>query len=154
EEAAERAKNVQPFAAETERGPEDWSKAIREVFPEPAAPPPPLETAAPAAESLAAPDLSAAAEPAAAEPPAAEAAPEPAPELPPLANSWMAGALSPWEAELQRANQLTSTWESAKIAPIAVEETSATEAFLDSGLMTSPGQAPEPVAEPAAEASL
>jgi hypothetical protein len=48
----------------------------------------------------------------------------------------MAGALSPWEAELQRASELSSTWDSAKIAPAAVvEETSVTQAFLDSGLM-------------------
>ena len=48
----------------------------------------------------------------------------------------MAGAVSPWESELQRASQLAATWDNAKYAPAAVvEENSATEAFLDSGLM-------------------
>jgi CheY-like chemotaxis protein len=138
EEAAERAKKLQPFSTETAgRGPEDWSKAISEVFPEPPSAPPPAsldtpagETAEPAAP-LAALDL-----PAAAEAPAPPGVPEPAPEAAPLANSWMAGAVSPWEAELQRASQMASTWESARISPIAVEETSVTEAFLDSGLLT------------------
>ena len=148
EEAAELAK-AQPsqIVEEAARGPEDWSKAINEIFhapkaviepvapvaPTPVAPvevaPPPV----PACETASAPPISEAVYSA----PLAETEPEAAASEPPAAlNSWMAGALSPWEAELQRASELSSTWDSAKIAPAAVvEETSVTEAFLDSGLM-------------------
>ena len=148
EEAAELAR-AQPSQIEEEaaRGPEDWSKAINAIFhapkaviepvapvtPTPVAPievaPPPV----PAFETASAPPISEAVYSA----PVAETEPEAAASEPPAAlNSWMAGALSPWEAELQRASDLASTWDSAKIAPAAVvDETSVTEAFLDSGLM-------------------
>ena len=57
----------------------------------------------------------------------------------PDVNSWMAGAVSPWEAELQRASQLTATWQNASLAPTAlIEDGTATEAFLSSGLMAAP----------------
>jgi CheY-like chemotaxis protein len=139
EEAAELARIPQPQAAETAaRGPEDWSKAINGIFDAAAGTPEqqvsvaPVEAApAPAGETASAPQVS---EPVFSEP-TAETTPEvPASEPNPVLNSWMAGALSPWEAELQRANELASTWDNAKIAAIA-EETSVTEAFLDSGLM-------------------
>jgi hypothetical protein len=156
EEAAELAKSQTVFTeAPAGRVPEDWKKAISEAFP-PAAPvvrkveipavpetiaapaatvpePAPVFEAAPV---LAAPQVS---EPAA----VAEVAAAPAGDG--NSNTWMAGAVSPWEAEIQRAAQLTSTWDSAKLTPTAVvEEASATEAFLDSGLMTG-------TKEPAAE---
>jgi CheY-like chemotaxis protein len=150
QEAAELAKTQpSPIVEETARGPEDWSKAINAIFDAPkaetetvaptaATPVAPIEVAPlplPAFETASAPPISAAAysAPVAATEP--EAAPcEPAPAL----NSWMAGALSPWEAQLQRASELSSTWDSAKIAPApVVEETPVTEAFLDSGLMAS-----------------
>ena len=143
QEAAELAK-AQPsqIVEEAARGPEDWSKAINAIFDapqavtEPVAPVAPIEVApppVPAFETASAPPISAAAYSA----PVAETEPEAAPFEPaPALNSWMAGALSPWEAELQRASELSSTWDSAKIAPAAVvEETSVTQAFLDSGLM-------------------
>ena len=142
EEAAELAK-VQPaqIVEEAARGPEDWSKAINSIFDapkavtEPVAPVAPVEVAplpVPAFETASAPTIS---EPAYSAP-VAETAPEAASEPTPALNSWMAGALSPWEAELQRASELSSTWDSAKIAPAAVvEEASVTEAFLNSGLM-------------------
>jgi hypothetical protein len=68
----------------------------------------------------------------------------------------MAGAVSPWEAELQRAGELTSTWDSAKIVPAAVaEDTQVTEAFLDSGLMaTAHEHVVETIEEVKAEAAL
>ena len=45
----------------------------------------------------------------------------------------------------EEASQLTSTWDTAKSSPaVVVEETSATETFLDSGLLT---RAPEPQTE-------
>jgi CheY-like chemotaxis protein len=143
QEAAELAK-AQPsqIVEEAARSPEDWSKAINAIFDapqavtEPVAPVAPIEVApppVPAFETASAPPISAAAYSA----PVAETEPEAAPFEPaPAVNSWMAGALSPWEAELQRASELSSTWDSAKIAPAAVvEETSVTQAFLDSGLM-------------------
>ena len=155
EEAAALAKSQKVFAeAPAARAPEDWKKAISEAFP-------PTPTAVREVEVPAAPEIVAA--PAAAMPepaPVFEAAPvlaapqvsEPAAVTEvaaatsaPDANSWMAGAVSPWEAEIQRAAQLASTWDSAKLTPTAVvEEASATEAFLDSGLMTG-------VKEPAVE---
>jgi CheY-like chemotaxis protein len=141
EEAAELAKAQQPHAAETAApGPEDWSKAIGEIF-DAAAVTPEQQAAVAPVETAAAPEVETASAPQVSEPvfsePAAETTPEvQASEPSPVLNSWMAGALSPWEAELQRANELASTWDSAKIAPAAVvEATSVTEAFLDSGLM-------------------
>ena len=163
EEAAALAKTqkVFPDAAAT-RGPEDWSKAIGEVFPETT----PQFREAPVSaiqESVVAPS-------AAIPEPTPVFAPEPVSEAPqvsepahvpevaavleaappasvPTANSWMAGAISPWEAEIQRAAELAATWDSAKATPaVFVEESSATEAFLDSGLMTS---SEEPVVGPA-----
>ena len=159
EEAAELAKSQKVFTeAPAGRVPEDWKKAISEAFP-PAAPavreveipavpetiaapaatvpePAPVFEAAPV---LAAPQVS---EPAA----VAEVAGTPAGDG--NSNTWMAGAISPWEAEIQRAAELTSTWDSAKLTPTAVvEEASATEAFLDSGLMT--GTREPAVEEPA-----
>jgi CheY-like chemotaxis protein len=148
EEAAELAK-AQPsqIVEEVARGPEDWSKAINTIFDAPKAvtepiapvaltPVAPIEVAPPPV-----PAFEAASAPPIYEPsysaPVAETKPEAAASEPsPVLNSWMAGALSPWEAELQRARELSSTWDSTKIAPAAVaEETSVTEAFLDSGLM-------------------
>jgi hypothetical protein len=148
EEAAELAK-AQPsqIVEEAARGPEDWSKTINAIFHEPKAviepvapvaptPVAPVEVAPPpvaAFETASAPPIS---EPVYAAPVTEMEAEAAASEPPPALNSWMAGALSPWEAELQRARDLSSTWDSAKIAPAAVvEETSVTEAFLDSGLM-------------------
>jgi CheY-like chemotaxis protein len=138
EEAAEVAKAQ---SAETPvRGPEDWSKVINAIFDKPEAVREPTFTSAPA-EIAAAPVVEQAPAAQVSEPASTAPAPElkaetPAPEPSPALNSWMAGALSPWEAELQRANELSSTWDSAKITPAAVvEETSATEAFLNSGLM-------------------
>jgi len=59
----------------------------------------------------------------------AEAPPTAQPETSRNVNSWMAGSVSPWEAELERASQLASTWDTAKAAPDAsVEENSTTEA--------------------------
>jgi len=164
EEAAELAK-AQPsqIVEEAARSPEDWSKAINAIFrapkaviepvapvaPTPVAPvevaPPPV----PAFETASAPPISEAVYSA----PVAETEPEAAAsEPPPALNSWMAGALSPWEAELQRASDLSSTWDSAKIAPAVVEETSVTEAFLDSGLMaTAHEQVVEAIEEAKAE---
>jgi CheY-like chemotaxis protein len=140
EEAAEVAKRLQPYTPESAaRSPENWSKAIDAIFDKPEEMPEPAPP--PAVEVQAAPEM--------AEGPVAEASepepPAPAPELKAetatpesnaAVNSWMAGALSPWEAELQRANQLSSTWDAASIAPAAVEEEPpASEALLNSGLM-------------------
>lgn len=141
EEAAELAKAQKPQAVDdTARGPEDWSKAINAIFDTPRAvtelqaPVVPGEVAAaPSVDEASAPQISDPVFSATADEHKLEAsAADPSPAL----NSWMAGALSPWEAELQRANELASTWDSAKIAPAAVvEEPSVTEAFLNSGLM-------------------
>jgi CheY-like chemotaxis protein len=163
EEAAALAKTQKVFSdTAATRGPEDWSKAIGEVFPETT---PPLRQAPASAiqESVVAPSAAIpeptpvfAPEPVSEAPQVSEpapvsevvAVPEVAPPASvPTANSWMAGAISPWEAEIQRATELAATWDSAKATPAAfVEESSATEAFLDSGLMPS---AKEPVVEPA-----
>ena len=148
EEAAELSK-AQPsqIVEEAARGPEDWSKAISAIFDAPKAVTEPVSPLAPTpvapieVEAPPVPAFETASVPPVSEPPFSEPAAETeseaaAPEPPPALNSWMAGALSPWEAELQRASDLSSTWDSAKIAPAAVvEETSVTEAFLDSGLM-------------------
>ena len=153
EEAAELAKSQKVYTdAPAARGPEDWSKAIGEVFP--ATTPVPVETQAPnVLQSVPAPaaTISDAAQvfapkvvseaPRASEPvavPEVAHVPEVAPAAQaPATNAWMAGAISPWEAEIQRAAELAATWDSAKSAPAAVaDESSATEAFLNSGLMT------------------
>ena len=153
EEAAELAKSQKVYSdAPAARGPEDWSKAIGEVFP---ATPVPVETQAPKVVQAVPAPAAAIPEPTQVfAPPAVSETPkvsEPiaAPEIAhvpevvpaaqaPAANAWMAGAISPWEAEIQRAAELAATWDSAKIAPAAVvEESSATEAFLNSGLMMS-----------------
>jgi CheY-like chemotaxis protein len=135
---------------------EDWKKAISDTFPPTApavrevqqvpavhetivAPAAAVPESAPVFEVAPVPAAPQISEPAAV---AEVAASTPAPHV----NSWMAGAVSPWEAEIQCAAQLASTWDSVKITPTAVvEEASPTEAFLDSGLMTS---AQESVVEP------
>jgi CheY-like chemotaxis protein len=140
EEAAALARSRADFSAIADsRGPEDWSKAIEAVLPE--NPPAPREIDAPYVAEL--PEIS----PTPAVPEATAITQPAISHLTPApdANSWMAGAVSPWEAEIQGASQLASTWESAKSTPaIAVEDSSATEAFLDSGLMSG---SPEPQAE-------
>jgi CheY-like chemotaxis protein len=150
EEAAELARKRDALPAiGSSPVPEDWRKAIEEILPsipqpireEPVqqtieealdepffapAPPPP-----PAISKVAVPDVELP-EIAAVEVEPSEAASSAQPETNQNANSWMAGAVSPWEAELERANQLASTWDTAKIATDQpVEENSATEAFLD-----------------------
>src|SRR5262245_31276438 len=122
DEAAELAKAQQTSAPETTtRGPEDWSRAINEIFDKPGAvgeapaPPAPLEVAAaPVVEETPAPQIT---EPVLSAPPTEQMPEALAAEPSPALNSWMAGALSPWEAELQRANDLSSTWDNTKIAP-------------------------------------
>ncbi|HVO56985.1 MAG TPA: response regulator [Dongiaceae bacterium] len=134
-EAAELAKKNIPFVTShtaEQRGPEDWSRAIGQIFPEApgaAAPPPPP------------PPFAAVEEPKFAATPVAPPPPVLAPEPPPIAapveasssvaspslnsaasNSWMAGAVSPWEAELQRASQLSTTWDAVKTTPAALQE--------------------------------
>jgi len=149
EEAAELAQKRDALPAiGSSPVPEDWRKQIEEVLPsipqpvqeEPAqktveapwdepffAPPPP----SPAISEVAARDAELS-EIAAGEVAAAQAAPSAQPEASRNVNSWMAGSVSPWEAELERASQLTSTWDAAKIATDQpVEQNSATEAFLD-----------------------
>jgi len=165
EEAVEVAKTQQSNAPEgAARGPEDWSKAINAIFDKPVAASEAVPEAvsepatAPAAEVEAAPqreETPVAAQVSEPEPmaPAPEVKAETAtPESNAQVNSWMAGALSPWEAELQRANQLSSTWDSASIAPAAVEEEiPASGALLNSGLMAS---AHEQVVEAIEEAKV
>jgi CheY-like chemotaxis protein len=161
EEAAELAQKRDALSAVgSSPVPEDWRKRIEEVLPsipQPAteeplqkaiespldepffAPPPPPPPAIPeaAVADVELPEI-----------PAAEvAAPEVAPSAQPEAsrnvNSWMAGAVSPWEAELERASQLTSTWDTAKIAAdLPVEQNSATEPFLDTGVTSSAYESP------------
>ena len=148
---------------------EDWRKKIEEVLPSipqpireesvekasearldepffaPAPPPPPAIPEA-VVSGVALPEI------AAAEVEAAAAVPSAQPETGRNVNSWMAGAVSPWEAELERANQLASTWDTAKIATDQpVEENSVTEAFPDSGVTSS---AYEPRVAPAIEPSV
>ena len=158
EEAAElaRKRDVLP-AISSSQGPEDWGKAIEAVLP--SIPQPVKE--APVEQSLV---EAAFEEPFIAHPPAppplsevaiadvalagvalpeevAEVAPSAQPETSRNVNSWMAGSVSPWEAELERASQLASTWDTAKATPDAtVEENSQTEAFLDSGAMSTPDE--------------
>jgi CheY-like chemotaxis protein len=143
---------------------EDWGKAIETVLPsipqpvneEPveqigveapldeafvAAPPPPPPVSEVAIREVALPEVE-----------VAEVAAAEQPETSRNVNSWMAGSVSPWEAEIERASQLASTWDTAKATPdVTVEKNPATEAFLDSGVMSA---AYEPAAEqPAAEAA-
>ena len=164
EEAAELAKTPEP--AEMPRatsGSEDWSKAIDSIFPEkPAVEQEPQKTYTPAQSADPAPAVEP--QPAAqsselvvSEPAPVAAAPVEAPAAEPASvlNSWMAGAVSPWEAELQRANELASTWDGAKVAPAVVEDTRVTEAFLDSGLMaTAHEQVVETIQEVKTEEAL
>jgi CheY-like chemotaxis protein len=161
EEAAELARkdDVLP-AISSSRVPEDWHKAIEAVLPsipqpvkeepleqsvvearfleasvvasrldEPfVAPPPPP----PAISEVAIPEVTLR-EVALPEAEVAEAPPTAQPETSRNVNSWMAGSVSPWEAEIERASQLASTWDTAKAAPDAgVEENSTTEADLGS----------------------
>ena len=156
EEAAALARSQNTFTeTAAARVPEDWKKAISDAFP-PAHPAVREVQAAAIQEPAAAvsepsPVLEVApvpAPPQVSEPPAVAevTAATPAPDV----NSWMAGAVSPWEAEIQRAAQLASTWDSAKITPTAlVEEAAASEVFPDAGLMTG---AKEPAVEPPAPA--
>jgi hypothetical protein len=159
EEAATLARERNNFPSLAgSRGPEDWSKAIAEVLPE--TPPALQDFSASEATELREVSLSTNSESEVPEPAAPEAAvaAEPAASNGTLdVNSWMAGAVSPWEAELQRASQLTATWDSAKLSPaVAVDESSPIEAFFSPGLM---GAAPEtdfldtPAEQPAVEAS-
>src|SRR5205807_3105561 len=125
EEAASLAQARDSFSAgSNSRGAEDWAKAIEAVLPDKAEISERTEfkefKEEPVVQkfvSTIAPD-EAVAEPPPAAPIVSETAQvvEPAEaEGRPNVNSWMAGAVSPWEAELQRASQLTSTWDSVKI---------------------------------------
>jgi hypothetical protein len=151
EEAAELAQKRDALPAiGSSPVPEDWRKAIEEVLPSipppvkeepaqqiiespldepfvaPVAPPAPPAISEMAVADVELPEI------AVPEVEAFEAAPSPQPETSRNVNSWMAGAVSPWEAELERASQLASTWDTAKIAmDQPVEQNSATEAFLD-----------------------
>jgi hypothetical protein len=169
EEAAELAQKraAPPPAIGSSPVPEDWRKKIEEMLPSipqpireesvekasetrldepffaPAPPPPPAIPEA-AVSGVALPEIAAAEVDA--------AAPSAQPETGRNVNSWMAGAVSPWEAELERANQLASTWDTAKIpADQPVEGNSVTEAFPDSGVTSS---AYEARVAPAIEPSL
>ncbi len=129
-------------AVNNSRGPEDWAKAIGEVFPD--KPPMEKEYSAPVVE-----ELPPTPPPPVPEPVSAVLPEPPTPVTGPAADSWMAGAVSPWDSELQHSAQLASSWDSANIRSAAmVEESSATEAFLDSGLMTSAAERSE---EPATD---
>jgi CheY-like chemotaxis protein len=130
-----------PAALSGTRGTENWSKAISSIFPERPAADEPDQTSTPAASADPDPAPALGQEAVAQTPepapgpdvPAEPATLDPAPAL----NSWMAGAVSPWETQLQRASELTSTWGSSEAVPVAaVADTAVTEAFLDSGLMT------------------
>lgn len=150
EEAAALAREHESFPASgASRGAEDWNKAIAEVFPAK----PELRNEPELTKEYAAPSSVVPVEseaiftsvppppPIVSEPPAAVepeiVAQSEKPEVNSAVNSWMAGAVSPWDSELLRASQLASTWDTAKGTPtVAVEETSATEAFLNSELMT------------------
>jgi len=161
EEAAELAKAQQPQATETTApDPETWSQAINAIFDPPKttteeqAPVASVEVIpAPTTEEASGPQISEPGFPVQANQSTSEA---PAAEPSPALNSWMAGALSPWEAELQRANELSSTWDNAKIAPVAVvEDTSVAETFLNSGLMaTAHEHVVEAIEEAKAEESV
>jgi CheY-like chemotaxis protein len=150
EEAAELAQKRDALSAVSSSPvPEDWRKRIEEVLPsipQPAteepvqktieldepffAPPPPPAIPEAAVADVKHPEI-----------PAAEVAAQP--EGNRNVNSWMAGAVSPWEAALERASQLTSTWDTAKIAAgLPVEQNSATEPFLDTGVTSSGCESP------------
>ena len=191
EEAAELARkdDVLP-AISNSHVPEDWHKAIEAVLPsipqpvkeEPVgqsvveagfveasvvasqldetfvAPPPPP----PAISEVAIPEVTLR-EAALPETGIAEAPPTAQLETSRNVNSWMAGSVSPWEAELERASQLASTWDTAKAAPDAsVEENSTTEADLGSDTsrtsnepaVEQPVVEAEPAEEPLLPASL
>jgi len=114
EEAASLATERETFPAMAKaREAEDWGKAIQEVLPEkPQASP---ELAASTVTEL----------PAIPPPPMPEQASVPFSEevtAKPDTNSWMAGAVSPWESEAQRASQLAATWDSAIATPATVVE--------------------------------
>jgi CheY-like chemotaxis protein len=118
EEAAALARKQESIVASLpSRAQADWTKAIQEVLPEktetveqylapvveeekfvpPPPPPPPMpQHLAPVSETK--------------------------PEATQFANSWMAGAVSPWEAEIQRASQLNSTWDNGVATQAAVAE--------------------------------
>jgi CheY-like chemotaxis protein len=160
EEAAMQAREREKFASiAAPHGQEDWAKAIREVLPET-----PVVTHdvrvlvaadAPVVVETALPVTPIPVTPAPIPAPVFASEPEQLPSKPDV-NSWMAGAVSPWEAELQRASQLTATWQSANLTPAPAAlvdealvgdasahetlagETSATNAFLNSGLMSAP----------------
>ena len=52
-----------------------------------------------------------------------EAAPEPAPRQPSMAESWFSPAPSPWDAEIKKASQLASGWDSPSGNPASSSET-------------------------------
>jgi len=111
-EALAREREVFP-AISRSQGPEDWGQAIQEVLPEKQQPAPEWP-AATVAELTAIPPA-----------PATEvASTQPAERSPSQldANSWMAGAVSPWESEAQRASRLAATWDTAMTTPAAVVE--------------------------------
>jgi CheY-like chemotaxis protein len=159
EEAAELAQKRDALPAiSSSPAPEDWRKTIEALLPsrpqpvneehvehsvvkapldEPfvAAPPPPPPVSEVVIPEVALPEVE-----------VAEVAPSVQPETSRNVNSWMAGSVSPWEAELERASQLASTWDTAKAMPdVTVEENHVTEAFLDPGVMSA---AYEPAVEP------
>jgi hypothetical protein len=159
EEAAELAQKRDALPAiSSSPVPEDWRKTIEALLPsipqpvneeavehnaveapldEPfvAAPPPPPTVSEVAIPEVALPEVE-----------VAEVASTAPPETSRNVNSWMAGSVSPWEAEIERASQLASTWDAAKATPdVTVEENPATEAFLDPGVMSA---AYEPAVEP------
>ena len=143
EEAAELAKAQPPYSSETTtRQPEDWSKAINAIFDSPDKPqaaqpapepePPMRPVVEKALDYIAEPPVSAAVESLAAQAEPASNGTEPRS----VENSWMAGALSPWEAELKRASELTSTWDTAQSSPEPVQhEAPPVVPFLNSGLV-------------------
>ena len=111
-EALAREREVFP-AISRSQGTEDWGKATPEV---------PIEKQQPAPEW---PAGTVAELPAMPPPPVHEVAgTQPAEQSASNldANSWMAGAVSQWESEAQRASQLAATWDTAITAPAAVIE--------------------------------
>jgi CheY-like chemotaxis protein len=114
EEAAALARERETLAAMARtRGPEDWGKAIQEVLPEE----PQAAQESPASTVSELPLLP--------PPPVPEVAnAQPSEQFASTldANSWMAGAVSPWGSEAQRASQLAATWDSVIAAPASVDE--------------------------------
>jgi CheY-like chemotaxis protein len=170
QEAADLAKKQELLGAPVVTGAEDWSKAISDIFPEkplaaPPAPPsaPPYHAPAASTEHAPSPIVEPVRTPSVPEPVLAASAqisaPEPGPALDssalnsPALNSWMAGAVSPWESELQRANDLASSWDPAKLTPAAlVEDADATQPFLAPSLLaTAHGHVVETIEEVKAE---